>query len=779
MLALPLKAQTKPLHMKRTITKLLVAACCLTATSTFAQLLTPELLYYKWDGTGTNVPNYASAPPVGTTNATLMGGLTQGTGGSPLCTGSVIGSGISSGTDYVNTGYATNLTSAASWTISFRTSGVTASATLFYIFGDAGANSFRCFTNGVAGPNNWWLRGTGLTDVPLNGGATVAPHMCTFVYDATLANVKAYLDGVLVNTVAQGAFSFVSPGPMKVIGYGTNVGMPAGGQMDEFRLYSRALTAAEITQLYNPWTPSGFLGSNITFCGSAPATISLPNWPYSAALWSNGSTFDTAQIQSSGQVSVSVTGACGAGMDTVALTILAPTASTITATTCNMDYTTPSGALLTTTGMYMDTIPNIVGCDSVITINYTRNMPSSNTMSVSSCNTYTAPSGAVYTTSGTVMDTIPNAVGCDSVMTINLTVNSSTQSSFAVTACDMYTTPSGAMVMSSGTVMDTIANMSGCDSVMTISVTINMSTTSTTSASACDMYTAPSGATYMMSGTYMDTIANMAGCDSVITINLTITNSTTGTLTAQACDSYTAPSGAVLTSTGTYMDTIPNMAGCDSVITINLMIMNSSTASMSASTCGGPFTAPSGATYTTSGTYMDTIPNMMGCDSVITITLTVTTINAGAIVSGATCTATGLGSSFQWLDCNGMTPIAGATANVYTATANGSYCVVITNGNCVDTSGCVTVTGIGIEENAFASSITLYPNPNSGNFTINLGNTYSDVTVVITDLAGRVVYSHIENSTNMIPVQLDAAAGVYVVIVTSGENRATFRINKD
>lgn len=767
----------KPKLMNKTFTKIIVLACCLLSTAVFAQL-TPELLYYKFDGSGTNVPNYASAPPVGTTNATLMGGLTQGIGASEICNGSVIGSGVSSTTDYVNTGWATNLTNASSWSISFRTSNVTGTTTLYYIFGDATANSFRCFTNGVAGPNNWILRGTGLTDVTISGGATVAPHMCTYVYDAALSQIRGYLDGVLVTTVGQGVFSFASPGPFKVIGYSANVGMSAGGELDEFRLYSRALTPAEITQLNNPYTPSGFTGSDVNFCTGSSVTLNIGNWPYTTAAWSNGSTTDTAMVMSPGTYTVSMSGACGTGNDTITVNDTR-TSAAMNAIICGGSYTAPSGAVYTVSGTYMDTIPNVALCDSIITINLTNGAPTTSSMSVTQCYSYTAPSGAVITTSGTYNDTIANFLGCDSIITIALTINTTTTSSFSATACDMYMTPSGAMIMSSGTVMDTIANMNGCDSVMTINVTINSATTATMSATACDMYTAPSGATFMMSGTYMDTIANMAGCDSVITINLTITNATSSTISASGCGSYTAPSGTVYTSSGTVMDTIANMAGCDSVITINLMIMNSSTASMSASTCGGPFTAPSGATYTTSGTYMDTIPNMMGCDSVITITLTVTTVNAGAIVSGSTCTGTGLGSSFQWLDCNGMTPIAGATANVYNATANGSYCIVITNGNCVDTSNCVTVTGIGIEENVFAAGITLYPNPNSGNFNINLGATYSDVTVVITDLAGRVVYSHIENSANMIPVQLDAAAGAYVVIVTSGENRATFRMTKD
>jgi hypothetical protein len=48
---------------------------------------------------------------------------------------------------------------------------------------------------------------------------------------------------------------------------------------------------------------------------------------------------------------------------------------------------------------------------------------SSSTISPTACNTYTAPGGQVFTTSGTYTATIPNFVGCDSIITINLTIN--------------------------------------------------------------------------------------------------------------------------------------------------------------------------------------------------------------------------------------------------------------------------------------------------------------------------------------------------------------------
>lgn len=71
----------------------------------------------------------------------------------------------------------------------------------------------------------------------------------TFVYDNTLNNVKAYLDGVLINTVAQTTPNLTGIGPFKVVGYGSNVGTPAGGLLDDFRIYSRALSVGEVLDI--------------------------------------------------------------------------------------------------------------------------------------------------------------------------------------------------------------------------------------------------------------------------------------------------------------------------------------------------------------------------------------------------------------------------------------------------------------------------------------------------------------------------------------------------
>jgi cysteine-rich repeat protein len=234
----------------------------------------PEVLYYAFDGSGTSVPNGASAPPAGTSVATLMGGLKQ-VGGQGVCgSGAVIGTGTSASTDYVNTGWAPDRGTEA-WTISFRTSNIGPSATLFYIFGDTNSSSFRCFTNGVAGPNNWILRGAGLTDVYVNGGAIVAATMTTFVYDPAQGQVRGYLNGVRVSTVAQSAVNLSGAGPFKIVGYATNVGLPANGSIDEFRLYDHALTDQEVANLYT-WT-NACPTTTTTTTTTSTTTTTLPD----------------------------------------------------------------------------------------------------------------------------------------------------------------------------------------------------------------------------------------------------------------------------------------------------------------------------------------------------------------------------------------------------------------------------------------------------------------------------------------------------------------------
>ena len=96
---------------------------------------------------------------------------------------------------------------------------------------------------------------------------------------------------------------------------------------------------------------------------------------------------------------------------------------------------------------------------------------------------------------------------------------------------------------------------------------------------------------------------------------------TSDSISITQCGSYVAPDGQTYTSSGIYTAIIPNAQGCDSIITINLTININTLSLITINTCSSSYTAPDGQVYTTSGLYNATIPNSFGCDSNIFITL--------------------------------------------------------------------------------------------------------------------------------------------------------------
>ena len=154
-------------------------------------------------------------------------------------------------------------------------------------------------------------------------------------------------------------------------------------------------------------------------------------------------------------------------------------------------------------------------------------------------------------------------------------------------------------------------------------------------------------------------------------------------------------------------------------------------------------------------------------------------LDTSTSLSGLTIRSNQVGADYQWIDCNNAnSPIPGATNVNFNATTNGSYAVVITLGDCSDTSACVSINNIGLFEAGLSSNITLSPNPNDGNFSIHLEKTYQSTTVTITDLTGRIIQSNSYESTQIINLLLEEPAGAYFITVENNNQRKVFRLVK-
>jgi hypothetical protein len=203
---------------------------------------------------------------------------------------------------------------------------------------------------------------------------------------------------------------------------------------------------------------------------------------------------------------------------------------------------------------------------------------------ISSCTPFTWIDGITYTesnNSATFLLEGAAANGCDSLVTLNLTINNSTTGTDVITACDSYTWIDGETYTESNNTATLLlegAAANGCDSLVTLNLTINNSATGTDIITACDSYTWIDGETYTESNntaTFNIVGGAANGCDSLVTLNLIINNSTTGIDEITACDSYTWIDGETYTesnNTATFNIVGGAANGCDSLVTLNLTI---------------------------------------------------------------------------------------------------------------------------------------------------------------------------------------------------------------
>ena len=295
-----------------------------------------------------------------------------------------------------------------------------------------------------------------------------------------------------------------------------------------------------------------------------------------------------------------------------------------TATAC--DQYVWNGKTYTESGMYIDTIPSSLGCDSIVTMHLTINNSTTIEQTITACDSY-AWNGETYTQSGEYVYTTTAANGCDSIVTLHLTINQKQYAEETITACDSYTW-NGAVYTESGDYTYTTTTEQGCEKIEVLHLTITNSIIMEDTIYGCKFAVRKNGNIYTESGTYYDTLQTINGCDSIEVIHVILAEPTiyfqTDTLLCygEECewrDKY-------YTQEGTYHDTIYNMVDCDSIIyTLNLKYhpQTALPTQESVTICFGDTLLWNNQLYTTSGTYTVTLQNSVGCDSIAILNLAI------------------------------------------------------------------------------------------------------------------------------------------------------------
>jgi hypothetical protein len=349
----------------------------------------------------------------------------------------------------------------------------------------------------------------------------------------------------------------------------------------------------------------------------------------------------------------------------------------------------------------------------------------------------------------------------------------------------------GGYQLITGTYIDTLQSIAGCDSIITTDLTVLPALTGGITQTIC------AGDSIVVNGTaYNTTVTGVTevftgigpnNCDSVVTVNLTVLPALTGTNNTTICangslvingTTYNAANPA---GTEVFTNVGPN--GCDSTVTVALNVLPALTGTNNTTICANDSVVINGTTYNAAnpiGTEVFTNVGPNGCDSTVTVNLTINTVDTSITNNAPTLTANATGATYQWIDCaNGDTAITGATNANYTVTTNGSYAVVVTQNGCTDTSACIPVTVTGVNNDQLSvDNNKIYPNPTKGIFTVSLAQLDDNASIIVYSVVGAVIINQQLNSKQTI-INLEAYdKGIYFVKITNGNNIVTQRIVK-
>ncbi len=332
--------------------------------------------------------------------------------------------------------------------------------------------------------------------------------------------------------------------------------------------------------------------------------------------------------------------------------------------------------------------------------------------------------------------------------------------------------------------------------------------------------------TISTSGTYYVNVLTQAGCAGSDTILVTINNQpvvnlgpdTSICLASVMLDagnpgasylwSNSSTTQIVTVGSGTFFVTATDISGCadSDTISVTTNVPPVVTASQDTSICaGGTATlnatgaltylwsnnspGPSvGVTPSTATAYYVTGTDANGCqasDVVIVSILPASNALFTSNVSGATATFTNQSTNaitYSW-NFGDASPLNTTASPSHTYAVNGTYTVTLTiTGPCgTDTyTQVVTITEVGVQDIDLANTLSIYPNPNNGQFTVSFEFAEAkDVRVELLDVSGRLISS--QEQHNILSFKqdmgdIDLANGVYFVSITTEAGVVTRKI---
>lgn len=144
-------------------------------------------------------------------------------------------------------------------------------------------------------------------------------------------------------------------------------------------------------------------------------------------------------------------------------------------------------------------------------------------------------------------------------------------------------------------------------------------------------------------------------------------------------------------------------------------------------------------TWDSSGVYQDTIANRYGCDSILTIHLTINEVDTAIKQTDSLLIALEDSASYQWVSCDSPSVVLDSGQS-FAPPGSGQYALIVEKNGCSAMSACFAYTALGVTNLRAEEVFQLYPNPADDRMSLSWKGDASVIEqVVLRDALGRTV----------------------------------------
>lgn len=308
-------------------------------------------------------------------------------------------------------------------------------------------------------------------------------------------------------------------------------------------------------------------------------------------------------------------------VDTLFLTVYHDSLTELSDTAC--DAYLWNNTILTTSGDYVQHLTNIHNTDSTVILHLTIYSHKDTTIYRSVCYSYQW-NDSVYTETGAYSQHFQTANGCDSIVNLELTIDYNRDTVIYAEACQSYVW-NDSVYTRTGIYVQQFESSSRCDSTVLLYLTVNDVDSTEWYDTVCDVKQW-NDSVYTESGSYVQHFETIHGCDSAVTLHLTVFHKNRNVLDSMVCQSRLPLVWNEITFQDAGVDStvLTSNDGCDSLVVMRLHVYSMSFSTLYDTIVQNALPYDTlGMHFTEAGTLQDTISSVNGCDSVVTMHLTV------------------------------------------------------------------------------------------------------------------------------------------------------------